>query len=176
MHSLMYKTEILKNNNIMLQEHCFYTDTEYAIYPFLYSKTIKILTIPLYMYRIGIEGQSMSIEGRLKHYKDHIKVNYKLLEKFNEYNNVIRKNTKTYLENFLTILYANFIGSFMMVLPANNVHYKEIKDFEKDICKLNPNIYKKMNDYSKMVKVLRKGKYITYRICYLLKRCKTIKK
>lgn len=172
MHSLMYKTEILKNNNIKLQEHCFYTDTEYAIYPFMYSNTIKILTIPLYMYRIGVEGQSMSIEGRIKHYKDHIRINYKLLEEVNKNKNKSKKNINEYLEKFLTRLYANFIGGFMMLLPASKVHYHEIKEFECKINELNANIYNEMSKYRKIVKILRKGKYITYRICYWLKKIK----
>ena len=42
MHAMSFKTEILKNNNIKLLEKCFYTDTEYAMYPMIYSKTIYI--------------------------------------------------------------------------------------------------------------------------------------
>lgn len=169
MHSLMYKTEILKNNNIKLEEHCFYTDTEYAIYPLIHSNTIKILNIPLYMYRIGIEGQSMSIQGRIKHYKEHIKINYKLFEQVNKNQDKSKQNLNEYLENFLSVLYSNFIGNFMMLLPSNKIHYEELKDFDNKIYRLDDNIYKKMETSSRMVKILRKGKYITYIICHYLK-------
>lgn len=53
MHSLAYKTELLKKNNIEILEKSFYTDSEYALYPFLYAKTMKVFDIILYMYRMG---------------------------------------------------------------------------------------------------------------------------
>lgn len=55
MHSLTYKTELLKKNNIKILEKSFYTDSEYALYPFLYAKTMKVINLILYMYRMGDE-------------------------------------------------------------------------------------------------------------------------
>lgn len=41
MHSLVIKTEILKNNHISLDENCFYVDVEYILYPVPYISTVQ---------------------------------------------------------------------------------------------------------------------------------------
>ena len=60
--------------HILLTEKCYYTDIEYYMYPFKYAKTCAFLNTPLYCYRLGREGQSMSDVGLKKHIDDHIKV------------------------------------------------------------------------------------------------------
>lgn len=56
---------------------------------------------------------------RTKHYKDHIKINYKLLKQVNRYKKDSKANINEYLENFLIRLYSNFIGDFIIILPYN---------------------------------------------------------
>ena len=74
MHNLTVKTELFQKNHILLTEKCYYTDIEYYMYPFKYAKTCAFLNTPLYCYRLGREGQSMSDVGLKKHIDDHIKV------------------------------------------------------------------------------------------------------
>ncbi len=40
MHNMTIKTEILRENQIHIDEHCYYVDTEYIIYPIPYVNTI----------------------------------------------------------------------------------------------------------------------------------------
>ena len=74
MHNLTVKTELFQKNHILLTEKCYYTDIEYYMYPFKYARTCIFLNIPLYCYRLGREGQSMSDRGLKQHIDDHIKV------------------------------------------------------------------------------------------------------
>ena len=74
MYTVCYKTEILKKSKLKLLEKCFYTDTQYAMYPIASANTIYITHYPIYVYRLGNEGQSVSLNGAIKHYQDHIKV------------------------------------------------------------------------------------------------------
>lgn len=60
-HNIIYRTDILKNNKIQLTEHSFYVDNEYVIYPLKYIKSIYYIPKPLYCYRLGRAGQSVSI-------------------------------------------------------------------------------------------------------------------
>lgn len=62
MHCLCIKTEILKNNNLFIDE-CFYADNEMCFYPIIYADSIYVQKEPVYCYRIGREGQSMSIKS-----------------------------------------------------------------------------------------------------------------
>ena len=67
MHELTIKTELLRNNHISITERCFYTDNEYTFLPLMFAKTVIKFEKPLYCYRLGREGQSVSIEGVKKH-------------------------------------------------------------------------------------------------------------
>ena len=84
MYTICYRTEILRKNNIKLLEKCFYTDTQYAMYPMPYVNSIYIFHKPIYVYRLGRAEQSVSVEGHIKHYKDHVKVSKDIIEFYNK--------------------------------------------------------------------------------------------
>ena len=171
MHSLMYKTEILKENGIKIDEKCFYTDTEYAIFPLFYAKSIKIYNIPLYVYRIGISGQSISFEGRIKHHQDHEKVDKSVIEKY-KMNLNITQNLKKYIEMYMMKMFCGTINNFLLILPTNKAEFNHIKEFDKQILELNPEIYNQMEKESKCIKLLRTNNYFAYLLCHLIRKSK----
>lgn len=171
MHSLMYKTDILKKNNIHIDEHCFYTDTEYAILPLYYSNTIKILNIPLYVYRIGIDGQSISFESRIKHYKDHETVDQRIIETYRD-NNSLTPNLKKYIEDYMVKLFCGTISNFLVILKPSKANFNHIKVFYNEILKLNSNIVIKMKKYSKIIRLLSMDNYCIYLFCHIIRKFK----
>ncbi|MCD8082579.1 MAG: glycosyltransferase family 2 protein [Clostridiales bacterium] len=70
MHSLTIRTEILREHAVAVDEHCFYVDTEYIIYPIPYVETIEFLPEFVYYYRIGSSGQSVGME-RMRRNEGH---------------------------------------------------------------------------------------------------------
>ena len=70
MHRICYRRDFFVENQIKLTEHCFYTDTEYVIYPMVYVKSVLYAPLDVYQYRIGNAEQSMSREGIRKHIDD----------------------------------------------------------------------------------------------------------
>ena len=53
MHSLTFKTSILKENEISL-DNCFYTDVEYTLFPMKYVNTISYFNKTIYIYRVAL--------------------------------------------------------------------------------------------------------------------------
>ena len=80
MHELSYRTDFLRENEIKIPERCFYTDTQYVLYPFMKAKTISRFEKPVYNYRLGDLEQSVSLNGVKKHFKDAIFVAKDALE------------------------------------------------------------------------------------------------
>ena len=74
MHALVIQTSILKENQIRLDEHCFYVDVEYVLYPIPYVETVQFLDLFVYMYRLAVMTQSVSLQGYQKHMQNHIDV------------------------------------------------------------------------------------------------------
>ena len=68
--SLGYKTDFLRKISFSMTEHCFYVDDEYACIPLKSISSFFIGHKPLYRYRIGREGQSISVEGIERHWED----------------------------------------------------------------------------------------------------------
>jgi len=171
MHSLMFKTNLLKENNIRILEHCFYTDVEYSVYPFLYAKTLKVINLPLYVYRIGREGQSVSVEGRLKHYKDHLRIDYKMLELIKNNKNV-NKNIMEYLNDYFASIFASCISNYLLLLKPSRENYNLIKEYDNKILTTSKSIYEKMNGKSGTVRYIRKSGFFKYQVLYHLKSIK----
>lgn len=69
MHSIAIKTDLIRN--IKITEHCFYTDVEFVLKAYINCQTVSYLPINIYCYRYGREGQSVSVEGFLKHINEH---------------------------------------------------------------------------------------------------------
>ena len=61
-HNLTYRTALLKEHDIRLDEHCYYVDTEYITYPVPFVETVRFLPDFVYRYRINRAGQSMSVK------------------------------------------------------------------------------------------------------------------
>lgn len=63
MHALAYRTDLLVDNNVRITEHCYYTDYEFTVKPLLYANTAVYIDANVYQYRIGRDGQSVSIDS-----------------------------------------------------------------------------------------------------------------
>ncbi|WP_215770076.1 glycosyltransferase family 2 protein [Haemophilus sp. SZY H36] len=88
MHAICIKTEILQENNIQIDENCFYVDLEYNVFPMPYIKTISYFELPIYRYRLGSPTQSVSMSSYIKNIKMHEKVLFSLIHFYNSYQNI----------------------------------------------------------------------------------------
>ena len=74
MHSLLYKTELLRASGLVLPEHTFYVDNIFAYVPLPYVKKLFYLDVNLYHYFIGRDDQSVNIHNFTKRYDQQIRV------------------------------------------------------------------------------------------------------
>lgn len=66
MHACAWRVGLLREIDYRQSEGITYSDVEWILYPMLYAKTIRYLSVRVYRYLIGREGQSVSLEGRRK--------------------------------------------------------------------------------------------------------------
>lgn len=74
MHSMLYKTEVLRKSGIVLPEHTFYVDNIYVYVPLPYTKKLYYLNVDLYHYFIGRSDQSITLSNITKRYDQQIRV------------------------------------------------------------------------------------------------------
>ena len=60
MHSVMYRTELLRMCGLELPKHTFYVDNIYVYYPLPHVKTFYYVNVNFYRYFIGRDGQSVN--------------------------------------------------------------------------------------------------------------------
>lgn len=133
-HGILYKTEILQKNKLTVTEKIFYEDTEYALYPLPFIKDAYYLPLILYCYRLGIEGQSVSLESRFKHLDDSELI---LKNIFNFYSN----NKEDYSKSNYYKKRIKESFDFYYKLTFDNNWFSE-KKFQKNKIKLMKTLYK----------------------------------
>lgn len=167
-HTLIYRTAILKENNINLDEHCFYVDAEFMLFPIPYLQKIRFYDWHIYCYRLGLEGQSVSIAGRLKHVAESYKVSLRLLEMYRNLPKEISSKKRNYIVRGIgkhCIWHYRTVMSF----KYSKEKKRELIDFEKLIRDTSLDIYKSMEEFgnlSRLIIVMRRTHYFMYKpIC-----------
>ena len=85
-HSINFKTSILQEHEICLQEHTFYVDVEYGLLPIPYINTIEFFEPTVYLYYVGSVGQSINMTNFVNKYNDHNRVVTRMTTYYNEVN------------------------------------------------------------------------------------------
>lgn len=166
MHSLNFKTDILKNNSIRVQEKCYYEDKEYMLYPVPHIKTIMYFDLPVYIYNIGVVGQSISPEKVVKNWK-MLKIITKDLCEFyeNEVKKEISNPKRDYLSRGICDVIKNTYGMFLK-MPHGKDAYNLINQFNIECKGWSPKLYEEGN--IGVIKLLRKENYLIYSAAYYL--------
>ena len=166
MHAITYRTSLLKENNITITEHCFYTDQEYDLLPLRWVNTVRIAPVTVYCYRIGRGEQSVSIAGLEKHYNEQTIVLKKL---YNVYSDVHKRQNKkdNYLYKYF-VKRTRFQIRTYLVISKSEQHKKELVDFMNYLKAQQPDIYGDLLKQSKFVKLLVWSNFAAYGALHFL--------
>lgn len=156
MHECCFKTSLLKDNHIKITEKCFYTDVEFVIRGLSVTKSIGFLDKIIYKYRVARAEQSMSINGFRKHYRDHLKMTYNMLEFEKNYSGDAQ--IKNVIQNRLKKVVMMQYNIFCL-LEGTAEQKTDLEKFD-ELLKYNyPSLY---HVSMKKVTLLRKSKFISY--------------
>ncbi|PKQ25914.1 MAG: glycosyl transferase [Actinobacteria bacterium HGW-Actinobacteria-4] len=75
MHSLVYRTDVLRESGLCLPEHTFYVDNLYVYQPLMSVESIYYLDVDLYRYFIGRPDQSVNEAVMIRRIDQQLKVN-----------------------------------------------------------------------------------------------------
>ncbi|HUM82720.1 MAG TPA: glycosyltransferase family A protein [Lachnospiraceae bacterium] len=103
MHSLIYRTQLLRDCKLQLPEHTFYVDNLVAFQPMIYVKTMYYLNMPLYRYFIGREDQSVNEAVMLTRMDQQLRVTKMMIDEYRP-DLVKKKNHMDYLVHYMSIM------------------------------------------------------------------------
>lgn len=149
MHAVMFKTSILQENKITL-DNGFYTDTEYVLFPTEFIKKFVYMDIDMYVYLVAQANQSVSVQSMQKNIKMHELVldrliNYYELKKKEK----INKNLLTYIKRRIVAVAVNQLSTYL-TYDDTKERIEAIKKFHNELKEKSKDIYSK---YKKNKKV-----------------------
>ncbi|MDO5336636.1 MAG: glycosyltransferase [Eubacteriales bacterium] len=160
MHSMTFKTQVLRDAGLWIDEHCYYVDLEYVILPISHVRTVTFIPDIVYMYRIGMQGQSMSLENMQKNRKQYHRVFQRLLQFYRECTgNGCPEANQQYIERALGLAYASYF-KILLSFPFCTKVWKYMARYDKRLKREYPKIYESVEN--KAVRLLRASGYVLY--------------
>lgn len=123
MHSVIYRTEMLRQCKLELPEHTFYVDNIYVYHPLPYVKKMYYMDVNLYHYYIGREDQSVNERVMIGRIDQQIKVNKIMVEDYDLWK-IQNKRLRKYMFNYLEII---TVVSTVLLLRAGTDEHLEKK-------------------------------------------------
>lgn len=106
MHSVIFRTKLLKECGIRLPEHTFYVDNLYVFEPLPYVRNMYYLDVNFYRYYIGREDQSVNENVMISRIDQQIRVNKLMIDYLTEKKQTLTKKKRLYqyMRNYLEII------------------------------------------------------------------------
>ena len=146
MHSVIYRTELLRECGLSLPEHCFYVDNIYVFEPLPYVKNMYYLDVNFYYYFIGRDDQSVNQEVMTNRLDQQARVNKIMIDYFsdNVSSGLIGKKSQVYkyMYNYLEIITS--ITSVLAVRSGEQDKLDIMNDVWDYMREKDPALYKKM--------------------------------
>ena len=102
MHSVIYRTDLLKLIQLRLPKHTFYVDNIYVYYPLPHVRKMYYLDVDFYRYYIGREDQSVNEKVMISRVDQQIYVTKTMIDMY-DLNKISSKKLKNYMINYLAI-------------------------------------------------------------------------
>lgn len=141
MHSVIYRTDMLKLCQLTLPKHTFYVDNIYVYYPLPHVRTLYYIDVDFYRYFIGREDQSVNEKVMISRLDQQIFVTKTMIDMY-QLKNVKCKKLRNYMLNYLAIM--------MTVSSILCIRSKKAENLEK---KKELWIYLKQKDFKTFMKI-----------------------
>ncbi len=144
MHSVIFRTKLLKECGLKLPEHTFYVDNLYVFEPLLYVKNMYYLDVNFYRYYIGREDQSVNESIMIGRIDQQIRVNKIMADYMVENKSEISSNKKLeqYMLSYLDII--TTISSILLIKSGTEENLEKKKELWSYLKKKDWLLYRKL--------------------------------
>ncbi|MCM1047115.1 MAG: glycosyltransferase [Clostridiales bacterium] len=128
MHSVIFRTMLLKECGLKLPENTFYVDNLYVFEPLPYVKNIYYLDTNFYRYYIGRSDQSVNESVMISHIDQQLKVNKRMIDYIVDKKSLVKGNKRLYqyMRNYLEIIMT--VSSVMLIRSGTKESLEKKKE------------------------------------------------
>ncbi len=173
LHGITFKTSILKENNIKMQEKCYYEDSEYDLYPIPYIDTIVFYKEPVYVYRIGSPTQSVNMSNAVKNLDMHYKILKNMINFYSNLGRDISEEKRDYMIRFVVSRIQSQYGIYLKIKFGKDAK-KGMLEFDSKLKELSRELYDK--SMTLPIRFIRSKSWICYFMAYMSFKVKRIKR
>lgn len=144
MHSVIFRTKLLKECGLELPEHTFYVDNLFVFEPLPFVKNMYYMDVNFYRYYIGREGQSVNETIMISRIDQQIKVNKIMVDYMVENKQKMKGNRKmrNYMVNYLEII--TTVSSVLLIRGGTEEHLQKKKELWKYIKQKDKMLYMRL--------------------------------
>lgn len=104
MHTVIYRTALLKDSGIRLPEHTFYVDNIFVYVPLPHVKTLFYIDLDLYHYLIGREDQSVNEKVMISRIDQQLRITRIMIDSHDLAYEVKNPKLRNYMVNYLLMM------------------------------------------------------------------------
>lgn len=143
MHSVIFRTQLLRDCGLRLPEHTFYVDNIFVFEPLVFVKNMYYMDVNFYRYYIGRADQSVNEQVMISRVDQQIRVNKLMVDYFTEKNNrQLSKKLRSYMMNYLDII--TTISSVMLIRSGTEENLEKKKELWDYIKKKDSALFRRL--------------------------------
>lgn len=139
MHSVIYRTQLLRDCKLELPKHTFYVDNIFVYQPLDKVKTMYYMNVDLYRYFIGRDDQSVTEANMIKRIDQQLRVN-KFMIDCCDVMKIENRNLQEYMIKYLGIIMT--VSSVYLIkegskesIQKRDELWKYLEDKDPELCK-----------------------------------------
>lgn len=141
MHSVVYRTKLLRDCGLTLPKHTFYVDNIFVYQPLPQVKTIYYLDTNFYRYFIGREDQSVNESVMINRIDQQIRVTKIMIDSINVLQ-IKNRKLKNYMIKYLSIMMT--VSSVLLIKSGTSENLDKKRELWEYLKKQNPRLYRKI--------------------------------
>lgn len=141
MHSVIYRTDLLRGIGLELPKHCFYVDNIFVYVPLAHVRSMVYFDVDAYRYFIGREDQSVNEKVMLSRIDQQLRVTKEMIDAV-DLDTVENKKLQHYLYNYLSMMLCICTVFLRMEDTPENEHKR--KELWHYLHETNPHSYRQL--------------------------------
>lgn len=139
MHSVIYRTQLLKDCGLLLPEHTFYVDNIFVFEPLPMVRKMYYINANFYRYFIGREDQSVNESVMISRIDQQLRVTKRMIHSFLE-SDVQDRKCRLYMRNYLRIMME--VSSIFLIISGTKENIEKKKELWKFVREQDKELYK----------------------------------